>query len=115
MLDWDKQGTYRMAALQSTAGRRLLAACGRSPDDLSTIVLVEGPGGNHQVRSEAVLRIAQGLGLPLPLVAGALLPLPLPFRDAVYKQVANNRYTLFGGSKSCRMYEPRFETRFVVE
>lgn len=44
--------------LQGPAGRRLLARCGRSPEDISSIVLVE-PGGRHYVKSEAVLRIAQ--------------------------------------------------------
>jgi predicted DCC family thiol-disulfide oxidoreductase YuxK len=43
MLDNDPgEGQFRMAALQSPAGRRLLSACGRSPDDISSIVLVEG-------------------------------------------------------------------------
>lgn len=42
MLDWDKDGTFRLAALQSPAGRRLLQRSGRAPDDLSSIVLVGG-------------------------------------------------------------------------
>jgi len=41
MLDWDTSARFRLAALQSPAGRRLLARCGRSPDDISSIVLVE--------------------------------------------------------------------------
>ena len=40
ILDWDKQAVYRLAALQSIAGRELLRRAGRSPDDLSSIVLV---------------------------------------------------------------------------
>lgn len=31
MLDWDKEGVYRYAALQSEAGRQLLARSGRHP------------------------------------------------------------------------------------
>lgn len=54
MLDWDAKGVYRLAALQSTAGRSLLKRCGRSPDDISSIVLVEKD--RHFVRSEAILR-----------------------------------------------------------
>ena len=46
MLDQDPgEGRFRLAALQSPAGRRLLAACGRSPDDISSIVLVEAFDG----------------------------------------------------------------------
>eukprot|EP00897_Mesotaenium_endlicherianum_P007856 jgi/Mesen1/7099/ME000369S06420 len=41
VLDNDREGKLRMAALQSEAGRALLARCGRSPDDITSIVLVE--------------------------------------------------------------------------
>ena len=41
MLDHDREGRFRMAALQSPAGRTLLESCGRKPDDISSIVLVE--------------------------------------------------------------------------
>lgn len=44
MLDFDTEGVYRMAALQSTAGRELLPCCGRNSDDISSIVLVEPEG-----------------------------------------------------------------------
>ena len=60
MLDWDREGVYRFAALQSDAGRRLLQRCGRSPDDISSIVLVEAAGGSY-TKASAVLRIAQRL------------------------------------------------------
>ncbi len=60
MLDWDTQGAFRLAALQSDAGRALLQKCGRHPDDISSIVLVQADG-QHFIRSEAVLRIAQGM------------------------------------------------------
>lgn len=113
MLDWDTKGQFRMAALQSEAGKKLLVRCGRQADDISSIVLVE-PAAHH-IRSDAVLRIAQRLGLPLPLVAAALLPVPRPIRDVVYDQVANNRYLLFGRTPSCRLSDPSFADRFVSE
>ncbi len=37
MLDQDPKAVFRLAALQSPAGRRLLRRCGRSPDDISSI------------------------------------------------------------------------------
>lgn len=39
MLEWDKTGKFRMAALQSSAGERLLRRCGRE-GDISSIVVV---------------------------------------------------------------------------
>ncbi|PNH04488.1 hypothetical protein TSOC_009315 [Tetrabaena socialis] len=89
MLDQDPSAVYRLAALQSPAGRRLLQRSGRAPDDLSSIVLVEPD--RHYIRSEAILRIGARLNVPLPLLATLGFPVPLPLRDAVYDAVANNR------------------------
>ena len=49
MLDHDREGRFRMAALQSPAGRTLLESCGRKPDDISSIVLVEPE--QHYIKS----------------------------------------------------------------
>lgn len=90
MLHWDHEGRFRFAALQSPAGRALLERSGRSPDDISSIVLVEA--GASYIKSAAILRIAAGLQLPLPLVAAALDVFPRPFKDAVYDQVGRSSW-----------------------
>lgn len=114
MLDIDTKGAYRLAALQSPAGRALLQRCGRNPDDISSIVLVQA-NGQHHIRSEAVLRIAEGLQVPFPIVAAALLPIPRMVRDPLYDLVANNRYIVFGRTPACRMSDTRSADRFVVD
>lgn len=111
MLDWDKQGVYRLAALQSTPGRQLLVRCGRAPDDISSIVLVEE--GAHYIKSDAILRIATRLALPLPVVAAALMPLPYLIKDTFYDQIANNRYSFFGKTDTCRVSADGFQDRFL--
>lgn len=113
MLDWDQTGVYRLAALQSPAGRALLKRCGRAPDDISSIVLVEKD--RHFIRSEAILRIGVRLNAPLPALAALGLPTPLPLRDWLYDQVARNRYSLFGRTPQCRLSDKRFEERFIAE
>ena len=117
-LDWDPDGNFRFAALQSDAGRALLQRSGRSPDDISSIVLVDKE--QAYIKSDAVLRIAKRLGRPFPAVvkpfpilgrAGLLFP---RFgRNFVYDRVANNRYNMFGKSDSCRISDDRFDDRFV--
>ena len=114
MLDIDTKGAFRLAALQSPAGRALLECCGRHPDDISSIVLVQA-NGKHHIRSEAVLRIAEGLQVPFPIVAAALLPVPRLIRDPLYDLVADNRYLVFGRTPACRMSDPRSADRFVVD
>jgi predicted DCC family thiol-disulfide oxidoreductase YuxK len=111
MLDYDRQGAFRFAALQSKAGADLLQACGRKADDISSIVLVEQQA--HYLRSEAILRIAAKLQAPFPALASMGLPFPLPVRDYVYDAVADNRYYLLGKQDSCRMSDPRFTDRFI--
>ncbi|KAL4426672.1 hypothetical protein ABPG77_004728 [Micractinium sp. CCAP 211/92] len=111
MLAWDREGRFRFAALQSDTGRALLRRAGRSPDDISSIVLVERQAA--YTKSAAILRIAAGLQAPLPLVAAALDGFPRPFKDWFYDQVADNRYSIFGRTSACRLSDPRFEDRFV--
>lgn len=114
MLDWDTAAAFRLAALQSPAGRALLARCGRSPDDISSIVLVEPE--RCYTKSEAVRRIGARLGLPFPLLAALAQPVPGPLRDFLYDQVAANRYNLFGRSDACRLGNAdKLAARFIVE
>lgn len=117
-LDPNAPGRFRLAALQSDCGRALLRRSGRAPDDISSIVLVE-PDAFH-VRSEAVRRIAAGLGALtlLPVLAAAARPVPLALRDAAYDAVADNRYGFFGRARECRLSDRsparEFEERFVT-
>lgn len=120
MLDIDTEGAFRLAALQSPAGRRLLQRAGRRPDDISSIILIDRNGA--YIRSEAVLRIVGGLGSDSPaagplfaVLSAAGLLFPSGFRDGVYDLVADNRYTLMGKrpGESCRMNSDGFSERFM--
>ncbi|KAI5079933.1 hypothetical protein GOP47_0005412 [Adiantum capillus-veneris] len=113
VLDNDPNETMRFAALQSPAGRALLQRSGRSPDDISSIVLVEKD--RSYIKSEAVLRIANYLRIPFPLIAGMLNPFPLLFRDIVYDTVANNRYNIFGQTSECRLTDTSHTQRFIEQ
>ncbi|KAJ9514260.1 hypothetical protein QJQ45_012232 [Haematococcus lacustris] len=113
MLELDPGGSFRLAALQSAAGRRLLQRAGRAPDDITSIVLVEA-GGAH-IKSEAVLRIAQQLSAPWRLLALFGLPAPPFLRDLAYDLVANNRYLILGRRQQCRVMEPGWVDRFLVD
>jgi predicted DCC family thiol-disulfide oxidoreductase YuxK len=125
MLDYDKpddlRGTFRFAALQSDVGRALLQRGGREPDDLSSIVLATREGSTF-TESDAILRIGQGLGggTAFEQLAPAVSTLGLNFvprivRDAVYKVVSENRYRFFGQNDQCRLYDDRFDERFLGE
>lgn len=85
LLDNDHKGDFRLASLQSETGKALLQRCGRKPDDISSIVLVEEH--DCHIKSDAVLKIAQKLNIPFALVAGLSMPVPSFIRDAAYDQV----------------------------
>jgi len=90
--------SIRYVPLQSESGRKLLQRSGRSPDDISSVVLVEKE--RSYIKSEAVLRIMEYLNLPFPQLAIFLKFVPLFLRDFAYDNVANNRYTVFGRSET---------------
>ncbi|KAK1259043.1 DCC family protein [Acorus gramineus] len=97
----DRQRKIRFEALQSESGKKLLQRSGRSPDDISSVVLVEQD--RSYIKSEAVLRIMEYLDLPFPQLALFLNLLPLFVRDFAYDNVANNRYAIFGRAESCEI------------
>ena len=119
-LDWDPEGFFRFAALQSDVGRSLLMHHGRAASDISSIVLVDEQ--RAALKSEAVLRIAQRLPrspfgrllAPSVTIARALTPRFLA--DAAYDVVATNRYRLLGKRDSCRLDDDgEFARRFVPD
>lgn len=110
----DAAGRFRFAALQSAAGQAVLTTQGL---DAATVaaepdsVLLQQDGQLYS-HSEAVLRIAQGLGGPWrALLLGRLLP--RPWRDAAYRFVARHRYRWFGRQDSCSLPTPELQARFL--
>jgi predicted DCC family thiol-disulfide oxidoreductase YuxK len=108
----DARGHFRFAALQSDAGRALLAAHGqaaRATADPDSVVLIED--GRAYTHSAAVLRIARHLDGWRWLGLGRVLPAAL--RDAIYRWVARHRYRWFGRQESCWLPTPELKARFL--
>jgi predicted DCC family thiol-disulfide oxidoreductase YuxK len=103
-------GRFRLAALQSDAGRGLLRAHGVPADSLDTLVLVEGD--RVFVRSTAMLRILRRLGPPWS-VLGVLLVVPRAIRDPAYDWIARRRYRWFGRRDACAVPGPDARARFL--
>ena len=92
VLDNDPDGLFCFASLQSSRGRELLQSCGRSADDLSTVVVIDRDGSFY-TQSSAALRVGQVLQRPaLNVLASSLVSVPAPVRDGVYRLVAENRW-----------------------
>ncbi len=109
LLKHDHKGRYRFAAMQGEAGQRLLAAHGLDPHDPSSFLLIEGEQSWQD--TDAIRRVVAGLGGGWRL-AHALVLLPRPLRDALYRMVARNRYRWFG-TTTCRVPDAADRWRFV--
>ena len=110
LLKRDPEGRFRFAALQSDAGRRLMAEHGLAADTLSSVLLIEGGRVWHE--SSAALRIARHLpGAWKLLRVFAIVPRPL--RDAAYRWIARNRYRWFGKRDECMVPRPGDRERFL--
>ncbi|HWQ15765.1 MAG TPA: thiol-disulfide oxidoreductase DCC family protein [Roseiflexaceae bacterium] len=111
IIERDERGLFRFASLQSATGRRLLAEHGlETPDEPESIVLIEG--GQATTASTAALRIARRLRGAWPLLY-ALVVVPRPLRDAVYRFVARHRYRWFGRQETCMVPSPALRARFL--
>ena len=111
LIDRDPSGRLSFAALQSEAGRRLLADHGLPvPEVPDTMVFVDA--GRVMVRSDAALAITKYLRFPWGLARVGFV-VPRVVRDAVYRLVARNRYRWFGRSDACRVPTPALRARFL--
>ena len=75
-----------LSAPAQIAGKALLKRSGRSPDDISSIVLVEED--QSYIKSEAILRIGRRLNVPFQVLGTmGLVGVPGFLRDAAYDAV----------------------------
>jgi predicted DCC family thiol-disulfide oxidoreductase YuxK len=110
VLRWDRAKHYRLLAAQSRLGQALYTHYGLNPQDYETNILIAD--GIAWFKSEAVLRMAEGLGFPWRL-AVVLRIFPLRFRDAGYEFIARNRMRILGRRVSCYIPGPQHKERFL--
>jgi predicted DCC family thiol-disulfide oxidoreductase YuxK len=111
VLRHDGRGIYRLLAAQTPLGHALYVHYGLDPHDYESMILIAD--GVAWLKSEAVIRIAQGLRLPWSLAA-ILRVLPRAWRDRLYNVLARNRYRVFGRRATCYLPDPRDADRFLA-
>lgn len=121
VIEHDREGYFKFAALQSEAGRNLAAEYGLSAkvgavnmaDDLipiDSVILVED--GKAYTHSTAALRIAERLGGIWSLFYVFII-VPRPVRDFLYGLFARYRYRIFGRKDQCMLPSPEITARFL--
>lgn len=111
VLRHDRRGVFRLLAAQSRLGRALYRHYGLDPQDYETNILIAD--GAATFKSEACIRMAEGMGLPWSL-AGIARILPRPWRDRLYGILARNRLRVFGRRATCYMPDARYADRFLA-
>jgi predicted DCC family thiol-disulfide oxidoreductase YuxK len=106
----DPQGYFRFGASQTPEAAALLARHGLTRETARSIILLEG--GKAYLRSTATLRIAARLPAPWSWCR-ALLAVPRPLRDALYRIVAAVRHRLAGRSNACEVPPPEIRERII--
>ena len=71
-------------------------------------------GDTVYTRSDAVWRIARGLGGWWRILSW-LRWIPRPIRDGLYELLQRNRYAVFGKRSTCRLPAPAERARFLSD
>jgi predicted DCC family thiol-disulfide oxidoreductase YuxK len=115
ILDHDKRGTMRFAALQSDYGKAVMR---RHPmlNGIDSVVFLETSSTTDRervfIRSNAALRVAVYLGGLWKLFLVAYI-IPTPIRDFFYDLFARYRYKVFGKYDSCMLPPQNVRARFL--
>lgn len=114
IIDRDRSGRFKFAALQSDFAKKKLALSGIEPHKLDSIVVVDSSNGKIREKSSAALHIARKLNGLWPILYVFII-LPRFLRDGVYDIIAKNRYRWFGRTDQCRMPSPELNKRFILD
>ncbi len=110
VIEHDKAGYFKFAALQSEIGKELSARYGIDQSETDSIILVEDE--KVYTYSTGALRVAKHLN-GVWAWTYAFIIIPRPIRDLFYKLFARNRYRLFGKQDACMMPTPEIRARFL--
>lgn len=110
VINRDKRGKFRFAALQSEAAKALLKNFKGSTQELTTAILVKD--NTYFVKSDAALEVARSLSGGWPLLYGFKI-LPSSFRNWIYDWISRNRYRWFGKKDECMIPTPELKQRFL--
>ncbi len=110
----DREGQFRMAAMQDPAGAAIMRHAGLDPEDPTSFILLDPPseGGRVWMNSDAVLHMWSQLGWPWR-VGVAFRIVPRFIRDPIYKMIARNRYKWFGQREECWVPSPEQASRIL--
>ena len=110
VIEHDRAGYFKFAALQSEIGEELIAKHVIDTAKTDSVIVVEDE--KAYTHSSAALRIAKRLD-GIWSWAAVFVVVPKPIGDSIYKVFARYRYRLFGKQDACMMPTPEVRSRFL--
>lgn len=107
----DKTEEFMFAALQSEAGKQVIAHYKIDVKKIDSILLYSEAFG-LKYKSSAALKIGSQLKFPNYLIAVFYI-VPTFIRNCVYDFIAKNRYKWYGKQVSCMIPTKELESRFL--
>ena len=106
----DSKEKFKFTTLQSESGQALLKKFGLPTNDFNSIVFISR--GKYFLKSTAVLHVLKELGGVWKLCYVFII-FPRPFRDFIYRIIANTRYRIFGKRDICIIPTPETKQKFL--
>lgn len=110
LIRFDRKHQFKLATVQSPAGRAILEWYSFPTDVFDTMVLVED--SRLYTRSTAAIRVLARLPFPWRLLSVTWL-IPVFLRNWLYDRIALNRYRLFGKHAACVVVSADHDGRFL--
>ena len=110
VIEHDKAGYFKFAALQTDIGLELREKFGIDEVETDSVILIEDD--TAYLHSTAALRIAKQLD-GIWSWSYAFIIVPRAIRDWAYKNFAKYRYKLFGRQEACMLPTPEVKARFI--
>lgn len=108
----DTKDVFRFVALQSDLGNKILNHIGINREHTDSMVLYE-PVKAYFYKAEAALKIINELGGLYQLLS-ILQIFPKFILNAVYDNIAKNRYRWYGKQENCMMPTPEITAKFLA-
>ena len=106
----DPDGVFYFSSLQSEFAANFLTQNNINSDFETIILFTEG---RFLKESDAVVSILFKIGGFKRFLSRIIKPLPIKFRDCLYKFVSRNRYRLFGKKEYCVIPDRNVKKRFL--
>jgi predicted DCC family thiol-disulfide oxidoreductase YuxK len=107
----DKRGEFRICPIQSDLGRAVLAHYGLDHENPESWLYLAD--GNAFASLDAVIEAGARLG-GLGRLLRALVVLPRPVRDWLYRRIARNRFAIFGRARMCAVPDAALKRRLLT-